>query len=71
VLYFHFIDVPTFEQIYIRADSRLIADIHTFNHMNPKYTEFGSSGHDTATQQLLAAQQQMKLKQVCQQLEKK
>jgi hypothetical protein len=38
-----------------------MVDISTFNRMNPEYTEFGSSAHDTATQQqlqqLLATQQ--------------
>jgi hypothetical protein len=38
-----------------------MVDISTFNRMNPEYTEFGSSAHDTSTQQqlqqLMAAQQ--------------
>lgn len=45
------------------ADGRVMVDIHTFNRMNPSYTEFGSSAHDTATQQqvnqLLANQQRL------------
>jgi hypothetical protein len=48
-------------QTWIKADGRVMVDISTFNRMNPEYTEFGSSAHDTSTQQqlqqLMAAQQ--------------
>lgn len=52
-----------FMKTWIKADGRVMVDIHTFNRMNPSYTEFGSSAHDNATQQqlqmLVASQQRI------------